>query len=60
MHKTAIARFSGTLSSLVTSGVPILESLDIVSETAGNVTVGIASFRRRSKGSAKGVRWRTS
>ncbi len=40
MHKTAIARFSGTLSSLVSSGVPILESLDIVSETAGNVTVG--------------------
>ncbi len=40
MHKTAIARFCGTLSSLVTSGVPILESLDIVSETAGNVTVG--------------------
>jgi type IV pilus assembly protein PilC len=40
MHKTAIARFCGTLASLVTSGVPILESLDIVSETAGNVTVG--------------------
>jgi type IV pilus assembly protein PilC len=40
MHKTAIARFSGTLASLVSSGVPILESLDIVSETAGNVSVG--------------------
>ncbi len=40
MHKTAIARFTGTLASLVSSGVPILESLDIVSETAGNVTVG--------------------
>jgi type IV pilus assembly protein PilC len=40
MHKTAIARFSGTLASLVSSGVPILESLDIVSETAGNVAVG--------------------
>jgi type IV pilus assembly protein PilC len=40
MHKTAIARFSGTLASLVASGVPILESLDIVSETAGNVAVG--------------------
>jgi type IV pilus assembly protein PilC len=40
MHKTAIARFTGTLASLVSSGVPILESLDIVSETAGNVAVG--------------------
>jgi type IV pilus assembly protein PilC len=40
MHKTAIARFTGTLASLVASGVPILESLDIVSETAGNVSVG--------------------
>jgi type IV pilus assembly protein PilC len=40
MHKSAIARFSGTLASLVSSGVPILESLDIVSETAGNVAVG--------------------
>lgn len=40
IHKTAIARFSGTFSSLVASGVPILESLDIVSDTAGNVTVG--------------------
>jgi type IV pilus assembly protein PilC len=40
IHKTAIARFTGTLASLVSSGVPILESLDIVSETAGNVAVG--------------------
>ena len=40
MHKTALARFTGTLSSLMASGVPILESLDIVSETAGNVAVG--------------------
>jgi len=40
MHKVALARFSTTLSSLVQSGVPILESLDIVSDTAGNVVVG--------------------
>jgi type IV pilus assembly protein PilC len=40
MHKTAIARFSGTFASLMASGVPILESLDIVTDTAGNVAVG--------------------
>lgn len=39
LHKVALARFSGTLASLVTSGVPILESLDIVSNTAGNRVV---------------------
>ena len=35
-----MARFSHTLASLVQAGVPILESLDIVSETAGNQIVG--------------------
>jgi len=40
LHKAAMARFAATLSSLVTSGVPILESLDIVTETVGNVTIG--------------------
>ena len=39
LHKVALARFSGTLASLVQSGVPILESLDIVSETSGNRVV---------------------
>jgi type IV pilus assembly protein PilC len=39
LHKVALARFSGTLASLVQSGVPILESLDIVSETSGNSVV---------------------
>ena len=36
VRKTALARFSRTLSALVRSGVPILESLDIVAETSGN------------------------
>lgn len=40
MHKVSLARFTGTLASLVQAGVPILESLDIVTETAGNKTVG--------------------
>ena len=39
-HKVALARVTSTLSSLITSGVPILESLDICADTAGNRTVG--------------------
>ncbi len=42
VQKTALARFSRTLSALVRSGVPILESLDIVAETAGNHVVATA------------------
>ena len=41
-RKTALARFGRTLSALVRSGVPILESLDIVCETAGNWVVSEA------------------
>ncbi|HXY44172.1 MAG TPA: type II secretion system F family protein [Acidimicrobiales bacterium] len=40
MHKVSLARFTATFSSLVSSGVPILEALDIVTDTAGNVVVG--------------------
>jgi type IV pilus assembly protein PilC len=39
-HKVALARVASTLSSLISSGVPILESLDISAETSGNRTVG--------------------
>ncbi len=42
VHKTALSRFSRTLSVLLRSGVPILQSLDIVRETCGNVVVGRA------------------
>jgi len=41
-RKTALARFGRTLSALVRSGVPILESLDIVCETSGNWVVSQA------------------
>src|ERR1700752_3475601 len=37
--KIAIARFSRALSTLLSSGVPILQSLDITARTAGNVVV---------------------
>jgi len=45
--KIAIARFSRTLSTLLSSGVPILQSLDITARTAGNVVVeqAITSIR---------------
>ena len=40
--KVAISRFCRTLGTLVSSGVPILQALTIVRETAGNVVVGEA------------------
>lgn len=39
-HKVALARVTSTLSSLMSSGVPILESLDICADISGNRTVG--------------------
>jgi type IV pilus assembly protein PilC len=39
MRKIAVARFSRTLSTLITSGVPMLESLDITARTAGNAVI---------------------
>ena len=42
ISKTAISRFSRTLGTLMSSGVPVLSSLAIVKETSGNETVAIA------------------
>src|SRR3989440_2771585 len=39
IRKTAISRFSRTLGTLVTSGVPILQALNITRETAGNSVI---------------------
>ncbi|GAB4173921.1 MAG: type II secretion system F family protein [Terrimicrobiaceae bacterium] len=41
-RKSAISRFSRTLGTLVTSGVPILQALNITRETAGNVVIANA------------------
>jgi type IV pilus assembly protein PilC len=41
-QKTALARFAGTLSMLLRSGVPILQALDIVSETVNNRVISKA------------------
>jgi type IV pilus assembly protein PilC len=48
MKKIAIARFSRTLSTLMSSGVPILESLDITAKTAGNIIVSEAILKVRA------------
>jgi type IV pilus assembly protein PilC len=39
VRKTAMTRFSSTLATLLSSGVPVLESLEITAETVGNVVV---------------------
>ena len=39
IKKVAVARFTRTLGTLVASGVPILDSLDIVARTAGNLVI---------------------
>ena len=39
MRKIAVARFTRTLGTLLSAGVPILDSLDVVSKSAGNVVV---------------------
>jgi type IV pilus assembly protein PilC len=42
IRKTAISRFTRTLGTLVTSGVPILQALNITRETAGNTVIAHA------------------
>jgi type IV pilus assembly protein PilC len=39
LKKVAVAKFSRTLSTMMSSGVPIIEGLDIVSKTAGNKVI---------------------
>lgn len=50
-RKVAISRFSRTLGTLLSSGVPVLQALTIVKETAGNVVVGrvISDVHQRVK-----------
>lgn len=42
MRKSAIARFTRTLGTLMTSGVPVLQALTIVRDTAGNAVIAQA------------------
>ncbi|MBW6509359.1 MAG: type II secretion system F family protein [Desulfuromonadales bacterium] len=39
IRKVAVAKFARTMSTMISSGVPILDGLDIVAKTAGNRTV---------------------
>jgi len=48
LKKTAIARFTRTLGTMVSSGVPILDALDIVAKTSGNVILEDAIYESRS------------
>ena len=48
LRKVAVARFCRTLSTLLTSGVPILDGLDITARTAGNTIIEDAIQTTRS------------
>jgi type IV pilus assembly protein PilC len=47
LRKIAVARFCRTLATLVSSGVPILEALEITAKTAGNAIVEDAIMATR-------------
>jgi len=47
LRKVALARFCRTLGTLISSGVPILEGMDITAKTAGNMVVQNAILKSR-------------
>ena len=49
IRKVAVARFTRTLGTMISSGVPILDALDVVTRTAGNKTVEKAIRYTREK-----------
>lgn len=49
LRKIAVARFTRTLGTLLSSGVPILDAMEIVAKTAGNVVVEEAIMYARAK-----------
>ena len=49
LRKIAVARFTRTLGTLLASGVPILDALEIVAKTAGNVIVEEAIMYARAR-----------
>jgi type IV pilus assembly protein PilC len=49
IRKTSVARFARTLASLVRSGVPIMESMEIVGGTSGNAVLAAAVGAARER-----------
>ncbi|MFL5363508.1 MAG: type II secretion system F family protein, partial [Myxococcales bacterium] len=49
IRKVAVARFTRTLGTMISSGVPILDALDVTAKTAGNRTIekGIQYVRNK-------------
>jgi type IV pilus assembly protein PilC len=47
IRKVAVAKFTRTLGTMISSGVPILDGLEIVAKTAGNRTVEKAIYQVR-------------
>lgn len=48
LRKTAVARFCRTLGTLTSSGVPILEGMDITARTSGNMVIQNAILKAKS------------
>ena len=49
LRKVAVARFTRTLGTLLASGVPILDALEIVAKTSGNMVIEDAIMYARGK-----------
>lgn len=49
LRKIAVARFCRTLGTLLSSGVPILDGLDITAKTAGNAVIETAILQARQR-----------
>ncbi|HMK73553.1 MAG TPA: type II secretion system F family protein [Myxococcaceae bacterium] len=49
IRKVAVARFTRTLGTMISSGVPILDALDVTAKTAGNRTVEDGIYYVRNK-----------
>lgn len=47
MRKVAVAKFTRTLGTLISSGVPILQALEVTAQTAGNVVIADAVDKTR-------------
>lgn len=48
LRKVAVARFCATLGTMISSGVPILDALEITAKTAGNVVIENAIMNTRT------------